>query len=227
MHSFLPVTESYHFVNRVNEIVQKTQQTQWQDCFSPFSVHLTLRVGGSTKVLLCVATCSSLQDTLSPLPFRTLPLTRWYDRGGCMKDIKDTLKTKRAPGSLIHHHWTAHSSYRKSSQVSISSQKKLSAFMADGTWREETDINVNNGPPEQRCPCQPVCPKGAIFSSTIWCISSLVLYWVTVTTQTPGFKTSLSKGGVAVCHCPFTLSRGLYWLQRHHPSPNHFPAIYL
>lgn len=35
----------------------------------------SLRVGGYTKVLLCVATCSSLQDVLLALPFRILPPT--------------------------------------------------------------------------------------------------------------------------------------------------------
>lgn len=73
MHSFLPVTLSHTTFSTVNEIVQKTNRLKDKIVFFPSLC--SLRVRGSTKVLLCVATCSSLQDALPPLPFRTLPLT--------------------------------------------------------------------------------------------------------------------------------------------------------
>lgn len=72
MHSLLPVTLSRTTFSTANDIVQKTNRLNDKIVFFPPSL-CSLKVGGSTKVLLRVATCSSLQDTLPPLLFRTLP----------------------------------------------------------------------------------------------------------------------------------------------------------
>lgn len=139
-HAQLPAsnTESYHLFNSEWNST-KNQQTQWQDCFFfLFSVRWESEAPLKSSSMWRRVVVSRTHCRLCPSA-PSLPRC-WYDRRGCRKDIKDALKTKRAPGSLIRHCWAAHSSYRKSSRLSISSQKKLSAFTADGTCRQETDI---------------------------------------------------------------------------------------
>lgn len=94
-------TESHRLVKGVHEIVQKNPTDLNDKIFFFFFLPptLTLRAGGSTKVLFHVATFRSLQDTAANttviLSSAPSPSHWSYDRRGCWKNVKGALKTKR------------------------------------------------------------------------------------------------------------------------------------
>lgn len=157
--------DSYRLAKGVHEIVQKTPQTEWQDCLLPLPpLTLILRVKGSTKVFFHVATFSSLQDALpQTLPSFSLPhpcphtgdvidKVRW-------KNIKDTLKTKKAPGSLNCHRWAACSSFRKfpSSAFLHRRNSLLSWPVKPGETKQRATVSKRENPKpwELKCFCHP------------------------------------------------------------------------
>lgn len=224
MHSFLPVTLSHTTFSTVNEIVQKTNRLKDKIVFFfllsvRWESEAPLKSSSVWRLVVVSRTHCRLCPSAPSLSHC------WYDCRGCRKDNKDVLKTKRAPGSLIRHCWAARSSNRKSSQLSISSQKKPCVH---GRWNLQTGdrhcFNVENGPLEQRCPCQSL-PGGLFLARPSDSPTALSSYWVTVTTQTPRLKTSSSKNSVAFCHCQCVLLRGPRPLQN--PSPHRITAIYL
>lgn len=105
--------DSHRLVKGVHELVQKkTTMTEWQDCsFPPL---LSWESEASTCPLpmwhpvVSRTHCRKHYHHLLSHT-RAFILIIW----GCWKNVKDTLKTKKAPGSLNCPHWAASSRLRK------------------------------------------------------------------------------------------------------------------